>query len=190
MKRIPAVLSMLCLIALMLVACGGAEKVAPAFTHTSQSRDNSLPTSTIDESTGEGFTSSLTTNQEQSQSINEESSAGITQIPDTITWDDMPIYPGARPTSGASGELKAEGIYQGMQTYETDDSFDNVVAFYQTQMPSNGWHEVKLDRNKDIDLWSGEYSKNNEQGIITLSCYGKETTILLMKQRLNFTTTD
>ena len=55
-----------------------------------------------------------------------------------LTWNDMPIYSGASQIQKGSWAIPpAEGDYSKFEWryYETKDSFDDIAAFYKSQMP-------------------------------------------------------
>jgi hypothetical protein len=103
---------------------------------------------------------------------------------DGVTWEDMPVYSGAdQIAKGAWSIPPAEGDWSKVEWhyYETNDTPGNVVQFYKSQMPDNGWQE-----NMWMDAggmsWSF-YQKNNEQdgAMIWIATDDGTTIIALMR---------
>ena len=79
-----------------------------------------------------------------------------------LTWDDMPIYPGADTDEEIWSSMSEEGGAQReTRPYWTEDSFDKVVDFYKSEMPKNGWDQMMW--TDAGELANGVYSKNNDQ---------------------------
>lgn len=81
-----------------------------------------------------------------------------------LSWNDMPIYPGADQIQKGSWSIPAEeGEYSKVEWryYETGDDLDDVVDFYKDKMPDNGWEEMGWFDMQEM-AW-GLYVKNNEK---------------------------
>ena len=85
----------------------------------------------------------------------------------TFTWDDMPVYPGAEEDEDAVtvDMASAEGVRMEWRHYKTTDSFDQVVAFYKSEMPQNDWAQARwADLEPTTPDWlmeGGIYAKND-----------------------------
>lgn len=91
------------------------------------------------------------------------------------TWGDIPLYPGAKQAQKGSWEIPPEqGEWAEVEWryYETDDSADDVAAFYQSQMPNQGWEEILWMEAEGI-AW-GYYSKNDEKDGAMFWCGSEE----------------
>lgn len=59
------------------------------------------------------------------------------------SFDDIPIYPGAKAASAAVEATEGKEQMKGEhRAYETDDPVDEVADFYKKQMPENGWKKI------------------------------------------------
>ena len=64
----------------------------------------------------------------------------------------VPDYPGAQVVaSGATPNPVAGGKEPVMEMYTTEDSADQVEAYYRRQLSYNGWSEIALPRGADVD---------------------------------------
>ena len=101
----------------------------------------------------------------------EETSNGDTTLPaddepapsGTLTWSDIPTYPGATVAQKGSWAIPAEqGEWSKMEWryYETRDTADDVAAFYKSRMPGNGWNETMWMEAEGM-AWA-YYTKNGE----------------------------
>jgi hypothetical protein len=81
-----------------------------------------------------------------------------------FTWDDMPVYPHADqvtelsmmfPPTGGEDYTEMEQHY-----YETSKDLDDVVDWYKSEMPKEGWEEVGRFGTPEM-TWV-MYNKNNE----------------------------
>jgi len=114
-----------------LVACGGGEEEAPTPTPTPS--PTSEPATTPPSGSG-------------------------------LTWNDMPVYSGAGQVQKGTWAIPpAEGEWSKVEWryYETGGSVSEVVTFYKSQMPGNGWQETMWMEMQEMS-W-GVYNKNNEQ---------------------------
>jgi hypothetical protein len=91
-------------------------------------------------------------------------------------WNEIPIYPGATM------------IHETMETraYNSSDSYQAVVKFYQEEMLNEGWFEYNIDEHEDTQThrstWEGQYGKNNPDSAATvniLQTSNNETTVML-----------
>ncbi len=81
-----------------------------------------------------------------------------------FTWDDMPIYPGAETEEMAWVSLDlGDGMKSESRIYTTSDSLDDVVDFYKSEMPKNGWGDTMFIHVGDMA--SGMFAKNGGQDI-------------------------
>ena len=81
----------------------------------------------------------------------------------TLSWGDIPTYPGASQVQKGSWAIPAEqGEWSKMEWryYETRDSADDVAAYYKSRMPGNGWSETMWMEAEGI-AWA-YYTKNGE----------------------------
>ena len=81
-----------------------------------------------------------------------------------FTWNDMPVYPGAKQTEKAAWAIPPEeGEWQRTEWrwYESGDSQSHVIAFYQSAMPQNGWQRMASMEVAEVS-WC-MYTKNNER---------------------------
>ena len=80
----------------------------------------------------------------------------------TLSWDDMPIYPGADTDKRTWTFMDMEdGARSETRPYWTEDSFDMVSKFYKLQMPKNGWDQVMWTGVETMA--QGIFGKNNDQ---------------------------
>ena len=134
------------MLALALAACGGgsddeenvgaaAEKETPAATKTVESEETQKPAETAEPK------------ETPKPEKTEEASGG-----GGASLGDVPIYPGAEkvgdysssdvPLPLLTGDLDIEDYESAAwPAYETDDSADDVAAFYKDEMPDNGWEK-------------------------------------------------
>ena len=80
-----------------------------------------------------------------------------------LTWNDMPIYSGADQVQKGNWAIPAdeEGWSKvEWRYYETGDGTANVIAFYKSEMPDQGWEEIMWMEAEGIAY--AYYSKNNE----------------------------
>ena len=83
---------------------------------------------------------------------------------DDFTWNDIPVYPGAKPVQKGTWAIPpAEGEWSRVEWhyYETSGSVGEVAIFYKSKMPANGWQEAMWMETQEMN-W-GLYNKNNEQ---------------------------
>ena len=101
-----------------------------------------------------------------------------------FTRNDMPVYPGC----GQAGKMAwaippEEGEWQRVEWrwYETGDSQSKVVAFYQSEMPKNGWQQTMTMEMGELSWFM--YTKNNEQdgAMVWIGAEDGKTTIGLMR---------
>ena len=84
-----------------------------------------------------------------------------------LSWDDVPIYPGAKVDYSALTYegTSPEGVTSEWRRYRTDDGFDLVVAFYQSEMLRSGWEQVRWAPLEppllDWLMEGGTYAKND-----------------------------
>ncbi len=81
-----------------------------------------------------------------------------------FTWNDMPIYPGATQGGEVAWSMPPEeGEWQKAEWrwYETSASPSQVIAFYQSAMPQNGWQQMASMEVEEVSWLM--YMKNNEQ---------------------------
>jgi hypothetical protein len=64
----------------------------------------------------------------------------------------------------------AEELYaspSGLITFESPSSTEELADFYQTEMPTNGWTEIKVEQI--MDMFDMEYSKDNRTATFTIA---------------------
>jgi len=105
-----------------LVACGG--------NGASQEDADEATTGTTEGDVAAGETTTEPTEGSDSEAVSGE-----------FTWDDVPVYPGAEAMEDQWTSTEIEGMTAGNRTYTTDDSVDDVVDFYTSEMPGYGWSE-------------------------------------------------
>ncbi len=103
---------------------------------------------------------------------------------DGLTWNDMPVYPGANRIQEMTWTIPSEeGEWTQLEWryYETGASISTVTDFYKSQMPGNGWEEMFWMEMEEMQ-W-GYYSKNNEQDVawVWIGSEEGETVISLMR---------
>jgi len=103
---------------------------------------------------------------------------------DGLTWNDMPVYPGANRIQEMTWTIPSEeGEWTKLEWryYETGASVSTVTDFYKSQMPGNGWQETFWMEMEEMQ-W-GYYSKNNEQDVAWVWIGSEEgkTVISLMR---------
>jgi len=102
----------------------------------------------------------------------EETANGDADLPEdddsapsgTLTWGDIPTYPGASQVQkGSWGIPPEQGEWSKMEWryYETGDSADDVAAYYKSRMLTNGWSETMWMEAEGI-AWA-YYTKNGEK---------------------------
>jgi hypothetical protein len=115
-------------------------------------------------------------------------SNGDTTPPPTtggVTWNDMPVYPGANQVEEMSWTMPLEEEEEWSKVewryYETRASVSEVAAFYKSQMPGKGWQDQGwMDM---VEIQWGYYTKNHEQDVamIWLSSEEGKTVFSLMR---------
>jgi hypothetical protein len=129
-----------------LVACGGEED-----------GDTSQPSSSQTQ-TSPPESSQTTSPPETSQTSSPASGGGM-------TWDDVPVYPGADQVLEQSWAIPpAEEEWSEMEWkyFESGDSISDITEFYKDKMPDNGWEEMFfMDAAGGFAM--GMYMKNNEK---------------------------
>jgi cytochrome c553 len=82
-----------------------------------------------------------------------------------LTWNDMPVYPGAVAVSEMTMNFPADEENDWTKSehrvYETSDDVAAVSDFYEAQMPANGWEEMMTMNTGEASMYN--YTKNNEQ---------------------------
>jgi len=81
-----------------------------------------------------------------------------------LTWNDMPVYSGAKQVQKGSWSIPAnEGDYSKVEWryYEASGSAADVVSYYKSKMPGNGWTETAW-MEMGTTAW-GMYNKNSEK---------------------------
>jgi hypothetical protein len=149
LKKVVSLLitSILLVIGLSLVACGGNE--------------NGTATTTKPPSTTPVNTNLTTT----TATTPTNTTAAQTTVPSSgLSWDDIPIYGGAGqikkgswsiPPADDSEYSKFEWRY-----YEASAGVDTVSVYYRSQMPAKGWTEKGWTEIEGM-RW-GMYDRNNE----------------------------
>jgi hypothetical protein len=159
MKRLFTIIIVLalCLSSLGFMACGGNDK---------------SPSSTIDAS------SSQTGNTTQPAAQN-QSSVG------SLSWDDMPLYSGAKQMQKGSWAIPASENEEyskfEWRYYEVNASSEEVAAFYKDKMTSIGWTEAGWMEVQGTS-W-GMYNKNNENdaAMVWISTQDNNTVIAMWR---------
>ena len=103
---------------------------------------------------------------------------------DGLTWNDMPIYPGADQIQEFSMSFSPEDeAYSEFEWryYECGADVEDVVDFYKDKMPDNGWDEQMWADMGEIAY--GMYMKNNEKdaAMVWISSEGGDTMIALWR---------
>ena len=101
-----------------------------------------------------------------------------------FTWDDMPVYPVASQLARGSWAIPPEeGEWESVEWrhYETGDSQSNVITFYESAMPANGWQQIGEMQMEEVSWFF--HTKNNEQdaAIVLIGTEEGETYISLMR---------
>ena len=114
------------------------------------------------------------------------SDGGVTPPSDggVFTWNDMPAYSGASHMTKGSWAIPPEqGEWQRVEWryYESGDSQSQIVAFYQSAMPANGWQQIAAMEMEEVSWFY--YAKNNEQdgAIVWVTEEDGQTVIGLMR---------
>ena len=92
------------------------------------------------------------------------SDGGEARPPSIVTWEDIPLYPGAEQAQKGSWAIPPEqGEWSNVEWryYETGASTDEVASFYKSQMPGNGWEEMMWMEAQGV-AWA-YYTKNGEE---------------------------
>ena len=93
--------------------------------------------------------------------------SGIPSSVAGLTWDDMPVYAGAKQIQEATWAIpptEEDWSKVEWQYYRMDDDVNDVrmvTMFYKMEMPKNGWKEI--DQMQTQDMSWGYYTKNNEK---------------------------
>jgi hypothetical protein len=71
--------------------------------------------------------------------------------------------------------------FGGMVSYESNSSFDDVLEFYQEQMPADGWSDTG---NSFITSGSAmlNYTKDGRTATVTLADADGKTSIIIMSE--------
>lgn len=103
---------------------------------------------------------------------------------DGLTWNDMPVYPGANRIQEMTWTIPSEeGEWTQLEWryYETGASLSTIVSFYKSEMPGNGWQQPFWMESPE-GSWS-YYVKNNERDMAMVWIASEEgkTFIALMR---------
>jgi hypothetical protein len=78
------------------------------------------------------------------------------------------------PGEGVSADMPipddAEELYassSGLITFESPSSTEDLASFYQTEMPANGWAEIKVEQI--MEMFDMEYHKDNRTATFTIA---------------------
>ncbi|MFC2017605.1 hypothetical protein ACFLUD_04255 [Chloroflexota bacterium] len=109
---------------------------------------------------------------------------GTTPSGSVLTWDDMPVYPGAKQIEKGSWPIpEARGEWSKIEWryYETIREERFVLYFFKTEMLNKGWREDAWVTHRGTT--TGSYSKNNKQDGAMTWTYSFEggTIIALMR---------
>jgi len=92
-----------------------------------------------------------------------EKETATTPSTESLSWNDMPIYSGAKQVQKGSWSIPpSEGDYSKVEWryYESGDDLDTIAAFYKSQMPAKGWEEMGW--MEVLEMSWGLYNKNDE----------------------------
>jgi hypothetical protein len=80
----------------------------------------------------------------------------------------VPIYPGAEQVFRYKWDDISGGkpVTLEKRIYETADNTNDVAAFYETQMPANGWEEKLWTEIQTV--FTGQYQKNDGQDFVAI----------------------
>jgi hypothetical protein len=101
-----------------------------------------------------------------------------------LTWNDMPVYSGAKETQKGSWSIPAnEGDYSKVEWryYEVSGSMADIVSYYKSKMPGNGWTETAW-MEMGTTAW-GMYNKNSEKdaSMVWIMAEGGKTILSMMR---------
>lgn len=138
-----------------LVACGGEGENTPA----QEESDETIEEPTEDET--------------------EEPTAEATSS--EFTWDDVPVYPGAEADQSSWTSVEMDGTKIETHLYTTTDSSDDVVDFYRSEMPDNGWEDAAFVQSGNVA--QAAFTKHDEQDTATIliDCEEEVVTISLTR---------
>jgi len=114
----------------------------------------------------------------------EEEESSAVSNGDGISWNDMPIYSGAKQiVKGAWMIPPAEGDWSKVEWryYESGDTADDITDFYRSKMPDIGWQETMWMDAGEMS-WAF-YQKNDEQdgAMIWITADNGDSVIALMR---------
>jgi hypothetical protein len=169
MKKAISLLMLLLLpLGLVVYGCGDSDK------------------STATTSAGSGQSSTMTTSTGGGQTtISHDSTTVTVGSSSDITWNDVPVYPGADSVHEASWSLPPTDEHEYAEAewryFEVGASTDDVGSFYESKMPDNGWEEVM-----NFDMAETKYflyTKDNETqaAMVWVSTNDNKTVFALMR---------
>ena len=171
MKKISLIFIGISILALVLVgACGGDNGEEETTTAAATTTTSAAATTT--------GAAATTTPPQTTQPSNGGGGGG------DLTWDDMPIYPGADQIQEFSISMPMEDEeYSEVEWryYECDASVEDVVDFYKDEMPDYGWEEMMWMDMSEIAY--GMYMKNNEEdaAMVWIAAEGGDTLVGLWR---------
>lgn len=93
-------------------------------------------------------------------------------LPADLSWNDVPIYPKAialkRDSKMVNAMIKKSHTERGeMRFWETNESSDSVISFFETELPRQGWEKImgmKMGPDSYIMTWHKKV-KGEDKGI-------------------------
>ena len=103
-----------------------------------------------------------------------------------FTWNDMPVYPGAKQIQKGSWSIppqEGEWSKTEWRYYESNASVGTIVDYYKSEMTENGWENLMWMEMEEVS-WA-MYHKNNEQdgAMIWVAADNGDTVFSLMRGR-------
>ena len=92
--------------------------------------------------------------------------------------DDLPIYDGADFECGFSGEDTGTGL---VGVWSTDDSVEDVKAFYDEELSGDGpWTSQSDGTSADSSFWAVTHEDDGQGGLVTVLSDGDNTAITVV----------
>jgi len=112
--------------------------------------------------------------------------------PAELTWDDVPVYPGASQTAnmgwGSFGAQEGQCDRLEWRYYEVNASADEVMSFYEDEMPGYGWESYghfQMGDQTGMASWSMWTKENGVHAAYVYVMESDGETILIMWRGVN-----
>jgi hypothetical protein len=155
-------------IALVAYGCGGGSETTPATTSPAGGPTTHMTTTPAG---GQTPTTSRPT-------ATSPSSGG------ELSWDDVPIYPGADSIHKGSWSIpptQEEYAEVEWRYFEVGAGKDDVAGYYESEMPDNGWDEIVNFDMAETRYFLYTKNSENDAAMVWVSSDDNKTVLALMR---------